>query len=433
MRKTKRLSTLTLAIVLLPGLFAGLPQAALAASADITTKFTDAKFKAAVYDVIGKKAPTPILDTDLAGVETLLIYEKDLQNLAGLEYFTGLKKLDCSYNRLVSLPILPPGLEWLNCTGNQLTSLPALPSGLGTLECGGNKLAELPSLPNRLWDLECSFNQLTSLPNLPNSLRKLKCNGNQLTELDLSNINILWELDCSRNRLAELVVNAYSSLTLRALYCSRNDMEDPSAVKGFSKDWNGENFIFYPQNNMSFPSLSGLSPWAVKEADSLNARCIIPSSMQNNYQKPIRRDEFTALLINTIEYTWGRRVPVYSTGTYFDDVADSPYKDAIEKATLLYLIDGTSPKKFSPYNLLTREQAAKLLYTMVEGRTELDSVTPDFTDSAKISDWALPYVAYCQKNNIIQGSSTGRFDPKGNLTREQAMLVFERLIVQYDW
>jgi hypothetical protein len=42
-------------------------------------------------------------------------------------------------------------------------------------------------------------------------------------------------------------------------------------------------------------------------------------------------------------------------------------------------------------------------------------------------------VAYAQQNGIMQGKGGGAFDPKGHLTREEAMLVAERLIVRYGW
>jgi hypothetical protein len=120
--------------------------------------------------------------------------------------------------------------------------------------------------------------------------------------------------------------------------------------------------------------------------------------------------------------------------TSFIDISDSDYKTDIEKAKTVGLIDGTSDTTFTPQGLLTREQTAKLLYTIVEkidGAT-LGNETPEFLDSDQISDWAVPYVAFVQKNNIMQGSN-GNFNPQGNLTCEQAMVVMERLIVQFGW
>jgi hypothetical protein len=76
--------------------------------------------------------------------------------------------VDCSFNRLTSLPDLPV-CETLDCSGNQLTGLPALPA-CERLDCYDNQLTSLPALPvcKTLW---CSGNQLTSLPALPENCR----------------------------------------------------------------------------------------------------------------------------------------------------------------------------------------------------------------------------------------------------------------------
>ena len=529
MKTCKNRVALLLVMVFTLGLFAATPLTAQAAPVDITNKFTDPNFRAAVYRVTGKKAPAPILDSDVAGMAVLHVSGCDIQSLAGVEYFTGLEALWCGDNQLTSLPALPSDLKELNCNKNQLTSLPVLPSGLTTLRCeenplvklpdlpsgleylqvfstqltalpdlpsglkilacmdnqltelptlppgleilacSGNQLTGLPALPTTLITLNCHYNQLTVLPPLPSALTNLSCDYNQLTSLptlpsDLKNLNCdynsltslptlpsgqttLWcqknqlttlpelpsglcSLSFSGNRLSEIDLTGLNQLEF--LHCAYNNMTELSAVAGFSGDWDDNYFIFHPQS-IARPPMSGLSSWAVAEADALNQRGIIPLPLQNSFRKPIRRDEVTAMLVNAFEYACSRYSHEY--GSPFTDISDSDYASAIKKAYTLFLVEGTSSTTFSPAGLLTREQTAKLLYAMVHtiNGADLGDGTPDFTDTANISDWAKPYVAFCQENNIMQGSSSGKFDPKGHLTREQAMLVVERLIVQYDW
>ena len=529
MRTSKNRVALFLMAIFMLSLFAATPMAAQAAPVDITSKFTDPNFRAAVYERIGKTAPAPILDADVAGVERLDVSDRGIQSLAGLECFIGLEGLDCSQNQLASLPALPSGLIWLNCgfnrvvvlpalpsglkslscNNNQLTSLPALPSSLSTLACGknqltalpklpsnlteldcwDNQLSALPSLPSGLIDLSCYYNRLVSLPTLPSGLAWIKCDNNQLTTLptlpsglrsllcgnnqlislpalppdleilscsnnrltslpilpsdlyalDCYNNRItalpklpsdLMELSCSRNRLTTLDVTGLNQLSF--LNCAFNNMANISAVAGFSGNWDDDFSVFYPQS-ITCSSMPGLSLWAVDEADNLNARGVIPVPLQSDFQKPIRRDEFAAILVNVYVYVTSEVLG--ERDAPFTDIEKSPYKDEIVLASSMHLVDGTSSTTFSPAGLLTREQTAKLLFTMVNilDGMELGDGVPTFTDAAKISDWAKPYVAFCQENNIMQGSGSGKFDPKGHLTREQAMLVVERLIVQYDW
>ena len=439
-----------LTAALLLGLFAGFAPAARAAGVDITEKFTDPNFRAAVYEAIGKKAPAPIFDSDVAGVTELDMSWMDIYSLVGLEYFKGLQTLLCYNNLLTSLPALPSGLTYLDCDFNELSSLPTLPFGLtdlicyhnhltvlptlpsslSYLQCGGNQFTSLPTLPPKLADLDCSGGQLASLPALPSGLKHLYCGINQLTSLPALPIG-LTILCCPANRLTELDVSGLSSL--ESLDCTYNEMIVPDDVKGFTGIWDGCDFRFSPQLTVP-PPLDGLSDWAVKEVTALNAIVVLPDALKNDFQKPIRRDEFTAVLIKV--YILLAEGDIGSSDTPFTDISDSPYKTAIEIAYEYHLVDGTSPTKFTPAGLLTREQTAKLLYTMVEkikGTDLNNTATPTFTDNAKISPWAVPCVAFCQQNNIMQGTSTGKFDPQGNLTREQAMLVVERLIVQYGW
>jgi hypothetical protein len=140
-----------------------------------------------------------------------------------------------------------------------------------------------------------------------------------------------------------------------------------------------------------------------------------------------------ALMVNVYEMVKGKVTPYRSP---FADIADSDYKTEIEKARTIGLVEGTTATGFTPAGLLTREQTAKILCNMVstiEGIDLRPKGLPDYADSAMISDWAVGFVAAAQENKIMTGSSTGQFYPLNNLTREEAMLVAERLIVQYGW
>ncbi|MBK9352531.1 MAG: T9SS type A sorting domain-containing protein [Bacteroidetes bacterium] len=126
--------------------------------------------------------------------------------------------LDCEYNQLTSLPSLPSSLIILYCNENQLTSLPLLPSSLEFLYCINNKLNSLPTLPNSLTRALFDYNNLTSLPTLPSSLKYLYCDNNQLTNLPTLP-NSLFRLDCLNNQLTSL---PNLPGTLESLYCDNN-------------------------------------------------------------------------------------------------------------------------------------------------------------------------------------------------------------------
>ena len=113
----------------------------------------------------------------------------------------NLRILLCDKNNLTFLPDhLPDTLEYLNCEFNQLTQLPkVLSPNLTTLICSYNKLTSLPTLPPKLRELTCSFNQLTQLPNLPPTVTDIYCHNNQLVKLpELP--SSLTVLSCQENR-----------------------------------------------------------------------------------------------------------------------------------------------------------------------------------------------------------------------------------------
>ncbi|WP_157607696.1 3-coathanger stack domain-containing protein [Runella limosa] len=111
-------------------------------------------------------------------LKSLNISEGKITSLSGIDQFTSLETLDCSYNLLTELPGLPLSLKSLNCSYNKLTSLPSLPVTLTKLECNNNKLEHLPALPDKLSWLSCANNQLNCLPFLPNTLVYLVIAGN---------------------------------------------------------------------------------------------------------------------------------------------------------------------------------------------------------------------------------------------------------------
>jgi len=188
---------------------------------DITDKFTDPAFRAAVREIIGEDV---ILDTDVAELTSLNVCYKNIKSLAGLEYFIS--------------------LEELICYGNELASLPALPSSITSLQCSGNKLTSLPKLPSGLRFLNCSSNQLTSLDVAGLPLTFLDCTSNQLTSLDVTGLP-LQNLNCSSNQLTGLNV---TGLSLLSLNCTFNNMKSTADVIGYAGMWDVGLNHFTPQN-----------------------------------------------------------------------------------------------------------------------------------------------------------------------------------------
>lgn len=71
---------------------------------------------------------------------------------------------------------------WLDLSHLNLTELPDIPPNCVKLDCSHNKLISLPELPN-CEKLDCSCNKLTKLPRLP-KIDFLICSNNKIVYLE---------------------------------------------------------------------------------------------------------------------------------------------------------------------------------------------------------------------------------------------------------
>ena len=211
----------------------------------------------------------------MAAVTELDLSNKGLTDLGGIEYFTGLTKLNLRDNSLTALDVTKnTALTDLDCTGNQLTAidvsnntelvnlnlqnnrLTALDVSKNTklqfLNCNNSSIGTLDVSKNtELLNLSCTYCGLTNLDVSANTkLQGLSCYNNTLTELDVSGLTELNQLQCSNNRLAELDLSANTKLTwincdnnrfaeldishitdLQTLYCGKQRTPDDSPTQ----------------------------------------------------------------------------------------------------------------------------------------------------------------------------------------------------------
>jgi hypothetical protein len=167
-----------------------------------------------------------VLTANISGVMDLFLMGIGISDLTGIEDFSSLTTLECSYNQLSSLDVSQnSNLTYLDCQGNQLTTLDVSQnSNLTSLSCQYNQLTNLNinGLSSFL-NLNCEVNQLTSLDVSQNpNLFLLHCYANQLTTLIVNGANNLVDLYCSDNQLTTLDLS--NNIALNTLYCSDNQL-----------------------------------------------------------------------------------------------------------------------------------------------------------------------------------------------------------------
>ena len=196
------------------------------------TNFPDANFRAWVQANYEASNPGYLDEAAAAQLKSL---SKDnvpngdnVTNLKGIEYFTGLTRIDWCMGNLTELDVTNnTELTYLDCNSNQLTELDVTNNTeLAHLNCSNNQLTSLDVTKNTaLTELKCAGNQLTELDvNNNTDLIKLECDNNQLTELDVTNNAALFYLKCQYNQLTELDVTKNTKLT--TLNCSVNQLTE---------------------------------------------------------------------------------------------------------------------------------------------------------------------------------------------------------------
>ena len=173
----------------------------------------------------------------------------NIKDLTGIEYFTALKRLDCSDNQISTLDLSQnKNLEKLDCEHNNLTSLNVSDNiALKELHCSYNGITSLDLSKNsnlfrlycnynalnylafshttKIGDVMCFNNQLTSLVfGKCTALYGLSCEDNKLTKLDVSNCTSLGELSCENNQLEELKLGA--NKVLECIWCVGNNLTE---------------------------------------------------------------------------------------------------------------------------------------------------------------------------------------------------------------
>jgi hypothetical protein len=127
--------------------------------------------------------------SEAQAVYKLYVNNAGITTMSGINNFTNLTYLECSYNQLTALDTSGlTNLLTLRCSNNQLTDLP---------------LADLSNVTY----LDCQRNLLSTL-NLSNltQLTTLTCNHNQLSTLDLTQATHMQAFDCKNNQLISLFI-----------------------------------------------------------------------------------------------------------------------------------------------------------------------------------------------------------------------------------
>lgn len=180
------------------------------------------------------------------------------------------------------------------------------------------------------------------------------------------------------------------------------------------------------------------SNWAKAEVQKGIDTGIVPARLQSKYQTAITREEFAELIVNAVfanseksypgveEYHWTaeKLLNRVTLEVEFEDAK----QDHVKIAYILGSINGVSDTKFAPNNLITRQEAAMMLVNTshIDGLYYTLPETLNYSDYNQIAEWAEPAVRASDYLGFMKGEGT-KFNPTGNITREQAIATVIRL------
>lgn len=204
---------------------------------------------------------------------------------------------------------------------------------------------------------------------------------------------------------------------------------------------------FSPYSNVIGTKVFDASGWALPYVEQADALGLIPDCLVGqDLSKQITRQEFAAVAVKIYESL---------SGTKSIPVAVNPFTDCSDSEVLkgynIGITNGTAANKFSPNEILNREQLATML-TRIYKKVALQGWTlatdgnyneqfktmfampAAFADDSVISAWAKDSVYFMKSQGIIDGVGSNLFAPKhgttageaagyGLATREQALKI----------
>ncbi|WP_256759572.1 S-layer homology domain-containing protein [Cohnella sp. WQ 127256] len=159
--------------------------------------------------------------------------------------------------------------------------------------------------------------------------------------------------------------------------------------------------------------------WAEKTIDIFVRLKLINGYTDGTFRpnSPITRAEFAVILNRVLNIQGGS-----NTSVVLRDIVDSWAKEDIENLVAAGVIKGYNDGTFKPDNTITREEMVIMLSRIVD----LNNVAKD-TTKGNFNDlngaYAADEIKAAAQAGIVSGKGNGRFDPKNNSTRAEALQI----------
>jgi hypothetical protein len=171
-----------------------------------------------------------------------------------------------------------------------------------------------------------------------------------------------------------------------------------------------------------FSDDTAVSSWARPGIERL-----LPSGVLSGYAdgtlgpaRNVTRAEFAKMIVGTLGLSAGA-----ATTSFADVVEGAWYKQYVDIASSLDLVNGTGEGYFSPDLQISRQDLSAIAYRAIQSRgAAAPAYTGEpFSDDAQIAPYAKEAVYALKEIGVVSGRSTGAFDPLAPATREETAKI----------
>lgn len=119
--------------------------------------------------------------------------------------------------------------------------------------------------------------------------------------------------------------------------------------------------------------------------------------------------------------------------TYKDIEKDSYYEKAVAWGAKNIIIKGYDEDNYAPYEIITREQMAAIIYRYINYIGALNLANEEtennaYIDRSLISDYAKEAIEWNSEKGFFKGYEDGSFRPQDDATRAEAATIFKRIL-----
>jgi len=178
--------------------------------------------------------------------------------------------------------------------------------------------------------------------------------------------------------------------------------------------------------NITYAAEDTPSSWAQAGIDKAIKAELVTDKLLGEYRSNITREEFSEIAVNLYEALTGKETVLEG---------ENPFTDTqnvkVTIANDLGIVKGVGDGEFAPDDAITRQEISVMLYrTLKVAKPKYNYSNVEehiFEDCNTISSWAREAVNYLYGIEVINGVGDNEFDPKGNTSREQAIVLANRM------